>query len=251
MTTFNEALAEHGSAKEAITEALFDAWYKFDGMAHTAFEAVVAPWILANAAAIAAHQSGRQNDTPSQLLARIQAVERASEDRDRLLSIRLQALEDAPGPRPNAEEVAALRQRMDSLTELLQKQAKLDRPWEDALARVERDVALLMDDRSIRLIPASKPVHISAFMQLFGAELRTPEARKIMGLDVATPEPEPVYKWVGNHYCRDNFRIGTVAILFTGKWAACCETAPAYIDTFATPEDARVWVEAQFNSQKP
>lgn len=126
------------------------------------------------------------------------SLEQAAADLER----RIQALEDAPGPRPNDAEVSALRQRMDGLTELMEKLASLD--TSDVLTALVRDVALLKDDRIIRSHPAAKMDHIGALMKMFGTDPQTPEARKLLGLDVEPTDPqpmatpEPVYEWVGN-----------------------------------------------------
>ena len=198
---------------------------------------------LDNATAIHQHQGG--------LRKRVQTLEwkeASSEARVEELAARIQDLEDAPGPRPNDAEVSALRQRMDGLTELLEKLASLD--TSDVLTALVRDVALLKDDRIIRSHPAAKMDHIGALMKMFGTEPQTPEARKLLGLDVATPEPEPVYEWVNREYLRNHLRIGTIFALFNQRWGACCQDG-SFIDTCTSPSEARSWVEAQFNTPKP
>ena len=229
---FEQALAEHGSAEEAIRHTLQNVYENAPGNMYESF-GPVAQWVFANAPAIHAHQSGTQA-TEARLRKRVQTLEwkeASSEARVEELAARIQALEDAPGPRPNEAEVSALRQRMDGLTELLEKLASLD--TSDVLTALVRDVALLKDDRIIRSHPAAKMDHISALMKMFGTEPQTPEARKLLGLDVEPTDPqpmatpEPVYEWV-----------------------AQTASEPRRIPELGTEAEARAWVEAQFNNPK-
>lgn len=265
MTTFKEALAQHGSAKEAISRILHSIWSRHPKVFYDTMVPFgdVARWVLDNAPAIHQHQSGKQADnlearvkaleTQGGLRKRVQTLEwkeASSEARVEELAARIQALEDAPGPRPNEAEVSALRQRMDGLTELLEKLASLD--TSDVLTALVRDVALLKDDRIIRSHPAAKMDHISALMKMFGTEPQTPEARKMLGLDVATPEAEPVYEWIDDKYHFDGKVIGGIYQIYNGEWFAVCQ--PSQYDWRnhfeMTPAHARAWVEAQFSNPK-
>ena len=237
MTTFNEALAEHGSAEEAIRHTLQNVYEDAIGDIYASF-GPVAQWVLANAPAIHAHQSGLDRSNDSMINALGREVDELAE--------RVQALEDAPGPRPNAAEVSALRQRMDALTETLEKMRSLD--TSDVLTALVRDVALLKDDRIIRFHPAAKTDHISALMEMFGTEPQTPEARKLLGLDVqpvATPEPD--FNWVETACYVDGERWGEAGKTL-GQWFGVVKGATCICETQA---EARSWVEAQFNTPKP
>jgi hypothetical protein len=68
---------------------------------------------------------------------------------------------------------------------------------------------------------------------------------------VATPEPEPVYKWVGNDYCVGDAAVGQVGIIYTDQWIGLCDNYPYQSERLATKAEARAWVEAQFNTPKP
>lgn len=244
---FEQALAEHGSAEEAIRHTLQNVYEDAIGDIYASF-GPVAQWVFANAPAIHAHQSGTQA-TEARLRKRVQTLEwkeASSEARVEELAARIQALEDAPGPRPNDAEVSALRQRMDGLTELLEKLASLD--TSDVLTALVRDVALLKDDRIIRSHPAAKMDHISALMKMFGTEPQTPEARKLLGLDVqpvATPEPD--FNWVETACYVDGERWGEAGKTL-GQWVGVVKGATCICETQA---EARSWVEAQFNTPKP
>jgi hypothetical protein len=236
MTTFNEALAEHGSAEEAVRHTLQNVYEDAIGDMYASF-VPVAQWVLDNAPAIHQHQSGLDRSNDSMINALGREVDELAE--------RVQALEDAPGPRPNAAEVSALRQRMDSLTETLNKMQALD--TSDVLTALVRDVALLKDDRIIRSHPAAKMDHISALMKMFGAEPQTPEARKLLGLDVqpvATPEPD--FNWVETACYVDGERWGEAGKTL-GQWVGVVKGATCICETQA---EARAWVEAQFNNPK-
>ena len=245
MTTFNEALAEHGSALEAVFHSLRSAFHNNGGCVPDGYVSE-AQWVLDNAAAIHQYQSGTQNDG---LAARIEAIGRGSEDRDRVISIRLQKLEDAPGPRPNDAEVSALRQRMDSLTKLVTKLTDLD--TSDVLAALVRDVALLKDEN---ILANTTSVDESVWRKFrdtaFGTEPQTPEARKMLGL--VKPEPEPVYKWVGNDYYFGGELVAYIfRTVFLDTWVAQTASEPRRIPELGTEAAARSWVEAQFNQTKP
>jgi hypothetical protein len=201
MTTFNEALAAHESAEEAIRHTLKDV-YKYAHGNMTESFGPVAQWVLANVAPIHQYKRGQQTDD---LEARVKALEKNDGLRKRVqtlewkeaiadarveeLARRIEALEDAPGPRPNADEVSALRRRIDYLVETLAKMKQLDNPWEDALARVERDVALLKDSIVLTYTPDGYEKAREFRKAFIGTEPQTPEARKMLGLDVKPPFP--------------------------------------------------------------
>ena len=240
MTTFNEALAAHGSAEEAIRHTLKDV-YKYAHGNMTESFGPVAQWVLANAAAIHQYQSGTQNDDLSQLLARIEAIERGSEDRDRVISIRLQKLEDAPGPRPNADEVSALRRRIDYLVETLAKLHAHD--TSDVLKKLVGDVqhikkwAQLLDGP--KLLTVVNALHKDVW-QLKTGQSADPQP-------VATPEPEPVYEWHGNSY---GLAGNTKGLLCYGL-DSVIGVAGQSCKVFDTEAAARSWVEAQIKTPKP
>ena len=97
---FEQALAEHGSAEEAIRHTLQNVYEDAIGDIYASF-GPVAQWVFANAPAIHAHQSGTQA-TEARLRKRVQTLEwkeASSEARVEELAARIQALEDAPGPR--------------------------------------------------------------------------------------------------------------------------------------------------------
>ncbi len=249
MTTFNEALAEHGSAKEAIRHTLQNVYEDAIGDIYASF-GPVAQWVFANAAAIHQHQSESPTEK-AEMLHRIGSAIRDSEDRDRVLSIRLQALEDAPGPRPNADEVSALRQRMDALTETLKKMQALD--TSDVLTALVRDVALLKDDRVLGYDVSVTLDTARDFSELvFGTDPQTPEARRLLGLDVepTEAEPEPVYEWVGNNFCSGFDPVGQVMLCYSFEWIGLCDRHPHQSPRFKTKSEACAWVEAQFNNPK-
>jgi len=187
MTTYQQAITEHGTAKRAVYEVLRDLFNEGNGFRD------VADWVLANAAAIHAHQSAKQ---PDSLEARVKALEKngglrkrvqtlewkeaSSDARLEELARRIEALEDAPGPRPNEAEVSALRVRMDALTETLEKMRSLD--TSDVLAALVRDVALLKD--ALRFLADTKATSKSDIEAMegfirdsFGTVPQTPEAR--------------------------------------------------------------------------
>ncbi len=236
---FEQALAEHGSAEEAIRHTLQNVYEDAIGDIYASF-GPVAQWVFANAPAIHQHQSGLDRSNDSMINALGREVDELAE--------RVQALEDAPGPRPNAAEVSALRQRMDALTETLEKMRSLD--TSDVLTALVRDVALLKDDRIIRSHPAAKMDHISALMKMFGTEPQTPEARKLLGLDVATPEAEPVYEWIGNDYYYNGKAVGGISQIYNDQWIAICSRRMGTARYEHTEAEARAWVEAQFSNPK-
>jgi hypothetical protein len=251
MTTFNEALAAHGSAEEAIRHTLKDV-YKYAHGNMTESFGPVAQWVLDNAPAIHAHQSGKASWEPNLKTA---ILELGSSQY--LLSKRVQALEDAPGPRADKEELSALRQRMDGLTDTLKKIQAID--TSDVLTALVRDVAFLKDDRILRTTDSTSLWQCAEFTRaVFGTVPQTPEARKMLGLDVEPepvvepePEPEPVYEWVGNDYYFDGGAIGGICQIFTGRWAAFAHRGCVIQSCEDTEAEARAWVEAQFNTPKP
>ena len=261
MTTFDEALAEHGSAWKAIESVLTSIRSDYQ-TSDAAFYGCVSGWIRDNAAAIHQHQRGQQTDD---LEARVKALEKnggldkrvralewkeASADaRVEELARRIEALEDAPGPRPNAAEVSALRQRMDALTETLEKMQALD--TSDVLTALVRDVALLKDYIIFEHYPGVMRGDTRDFRrEHIGTEPQTPEARKMLGLSpqpVATPEPEPVYEWHGNSY---RLAGNTKGLLCYGL-DSVIGVAGQSCKVFDTEAAARSWVEAQIKTPKP
>lgn len=247
---FDEALAEHGSAKEAITRALWLEWHQYDGDAKDSFDAVVAPWILDNAAAIAAHQSGTQASAEAMVEELTERIHRTQtfvvevDQRNAALAARIQALEDAPGPRPNAEEVAALRQRMDSLAELVTKLTALD--TSDVLERLVQDVALLKDWIVLTYTPDGYEKARQFRNTYIGTKPATSEARKMLGLDVETPEPTPDFNWVETA-CYVDGELWGQAGKTLDQWVGVVKGA---CQMFDTKTEARAWVEAQFNQSK-
>jgi hypothetical protein len=248
MTTFNEALAAHGSAEEAIRHTLKDV-YKYAHGNMTESFGPVAQWVLDNAPAIHAHQSGKNERGAQIVLQRVAIFEQDMEDSLAQLAARIQALEDAPGPRPNDAEVSALRWRIDYLVETLAKMRSLD--TSDVLTALVRDVALLKDEN---ILANTTSVDESVWRKFrdtaFGTEPQTPEARKLLGLGaqpVATPEPEPVYEWHGNSY---RLAGNTKGMLCYGL-DSVIGVAGQSCKVFDTEAAARSWVEAQIKTPKP
>lgn len=267
--TFDQALAEHGKAGNAIAACTLAAWEAEQGSISNGFRAV-AQWVLDNAAAIAEHQSGKQagGSIEARLAAlekngglrkRVQALEWqqvSTEARVEELATRIQALKDANGPRPNEQEMIALCHRVDTFSEMLK--ALFDANELTPLHTLVWDVALLKDfARWWAGMDPATPTLADKLCGLiesqFGTEFQTPEARKLLGLAAeepqpdAPPEPEPVYEWVGNDYYFDGKVIGGIVLLFTGEWLPSC-SGVRLADTLpcTTEAKARAWVEAQF-----
>ena len=243
MTTFLEALAEHGSALEAVFHSLRSAFHNNGGCVPDGYVSE-AQWVLDNATAIHQYQSGKNERGPQIVLQPVAESEQDTNDSLGQLAARIQALEDAPGPRPNDAEVSALRQRMDGLTELLEKLATFD--TSDVLTALVRDVALLKDEN---ILANTTSVDESVWRKFrdtaFGTEPQTPEARKLLGL--VKPEPEPVYEWHSSSYrlagnTKGQLCYGLDSVI--GVAGQSCKV-------FDTEAAARSWVEAQFNQTKP
>lgn len=132
--------------------------------------------------------------------------------------------------------------------------ALLPPPWADLEKKLrwqaQQEVALLKDEN---IVANTTIVDQNVWRKFrdtsFGTEPTTPEARQLLGLDVATPEPKTVYKWFGNDYYFDDNAVGSVSQIYNGKWVACCEKDD-FPQIELTEAEARAWVEAQFNTQK-
>jgi hypothetical protein len=271
MTTFNEALAEHCSAKEVIRYTLQEVYANDMGNMTESF-VPVAQWVLDNAADIAAHErqsgaipkglKGAEHPHPQEWLglfdrmdgltqlvgkqeAQINMLENRLTTAGRELweavdplTASVQALEDAPGPRPNAAEVSALRQRMDALTETLEKMRSLD--TSDVLTALVRDVqhikkwAQLLDGP--KLLTVVNALHKDVW-QLKTGQSADPQP-------VATPEPD--FNWVETACYVDGERWGEAGKTL-GQWVGVVKGACQVFDTEA---EARSWVEAQFSNPK-
>lgn len=210
----------------------------------------VAQWDSPTPPLIHQHQSESPTEK-AEMLHRIGSAIRDSEDRDRVLSsIRLQALEDAPG------RVRTMPKCWPAATHGL--------PYRDAeedasprRPRVDRAGAGRCACRRI----CTCWLTMTAFLNLLAwlpedvfrhRPPRPPKPANSWGWMWNRPRrnPEPVYEWVGNNFCSGFDPVGQVMLCYSFEWIGLCDRHPHQSPRFKTKSEACAWVEAQFNNPK-